>query len=135
MDLADFQLFFQNINFLCNVPQVSSNIKAAIRNHRDTLEGDSLDGRGQPLIVLQGPSKTDIKSVYVSIASLLYPVDSVVQALDVCFKLFHALHASYPLDSCHIWVMLQRAVYKFKTEWDAASGIEYSWINAYKKYF
>ena len=64
-----------------------------------------------------------------------YRVDSVVEALDVCFKLFHSLHTSYPTESSHIWVVLQRAVYGIKTQWDAPDGIKYSWINAYRDYF
>ena len=60
-------------------------------------------------------------------------MDSVVEAVDLYFKSFHALHTTYPALSSHIWVTVQRAVYQFRTEWDAQCGIIPSWINAYAR--
>ena len=82
--------------------------------------------------MLVGPTISDIKSVYVSIATLLFKVDGVVEGLDVIFKSFHSLHTSYPQESSHIWITIQRGIYGFQTEWDASNGVNYSWIKAYK---
>lgn len=105
-------------------------MKEALRDRRNQLL--SPDGGGQPLIVLVGPSETNIQASYVSVADILYKVDGIIEAIDLFFKSFHAFHISYPPESQHIWMTLQRGIYKFQTEWDSdCTGLE-SWINTYK---
>ncbi len=101
-------------------------VRTALAERRAALKGVG----GQPLIVLVGPSEDNIVASYVSVATLLFRVDGVVEALDLFFKSFHALHTSYPPESCHIWVTLQRGIYDFQTEWD--THVQHSWINCYK---
>lgn len=104
-------------------------MRKSIRDRRGQLKGE--DGGGQPLIVIVG-GETQVRSVYVSVANELYQCDSVLQALDIFFKTFHALHTAYPTESAHIWLMMQRGVYGFETEWDDLDILPHSWIKIYE---
>lgn len=72
----------------------------------------------QDFIIVVGPTLTAVTNVFVSIDSILYSVPSVLQALDICFKAFHTSSAKYPPESEHIWLIIQRFIYKIKTIWD-----------------
>lgn len=73
----------------------------------------------QPLPVVVGPSTDLIDTSYVVVDDIRYKVESPLEAVDVCFKLYHALHASYPCQSSYTWLFLQKAVYNLDTPWDA----------------
>lgn len=45
-----------------------------------------------------------------------YKTSSVLQGIDFVFKAFHILHAKYPTESEHIWLLLERALYKIDTK-------------------
>jgi hypothetical protein len=45
-------------------------------------------------------------------------VESPLKAIDIAFKAFHSLHATYPAESEAMWLFLQKAIYKFNTKWD-----------------
>lgn len=108
--------------------QNSSDIKKALENRRNQLnEGE---GGGTPLIIVQSPSLERVESIYVSIAKLRYKVDTIAEAVDLFFKSFHVFHLKYPGPSAHIWIVLQRAIYDFSTEWDFT--VQHSWIKCYK---
>lgn len=47
-----------------------------------------------------------------------YLVESPLKAVDVAFKSYHALHATYPVESEPLWQFLQQAVYQFTSKWD-----------------
>lgn len=58
---------------------------------------------------------------YISYDGVLKRVDCVKDAIDVTFKIFHALHANYPRTSECYWMLLQKIVYEIDTVWDSAS--------------
>ncbi|XP_034236143.1 uncharacterized protein LOC117642259 [Thrips palmi] len=89
------------------------------------------EGGGRPIVIVVGPALTNITTAYMSVANLLFKLRSVVEALDVCFKVFHALHCSYPPQCSHIWMMLQKVIYNINTEWDQKQDVKHSWINSY----
>lgn len=72
----------------------------------------------QPFIIAVGSTLSEISSFYVCIDQVLYKVPSALKALKVCFKSFHALDAIYPPESEHLWLLLQRSLFKFSTKWD-----------------
>ncbi|CAH1110926.1 unnamed protein product [Psylliodes chrysocephalus] len=72
----------------------------------------------QPLVIVVGPSNTEIQSVYVRIDQHMFPMPSCLKALDICFKSFHALHAEYARESEQIWTFIQQGIYKLHTKWD-----------------
>ncbi|KAJ1521809.1 hypothetical protein ONE63_003444 [Megalurothrips usitatus] len=104
-----------------------TDIVQALKARREALSTGS--GGGQPLIVLV-KTEARITSVHVSVATLRFKLDSVVEAIDVFFKCFHVLHINYPPQSRHILTFLQLAVYDFRTQWDA--DVQHSWIKACK---
>lgn len=48
---------------------------------------------------------------YVIIDNFSYMCKSVVQALDVCFKVFIAMDMYYPVQCAHIWLLIQQHIY------------------------
>lgn len=72
----------------------------------------------QPYIIVVGPSLKNIQNSYVCIDDVLYTTSSTVEAVDVCFKAFHVLQLNYPAASEHLWIIIQKCIYKFTTKWD-----------------
>jgi hypothetical protein len=98
------QLILNLYFYLCCVLQQSSLLSETLTRRREKLHAYGL--HMQPVIVIVG--------------SLSPPEDSFV-TVDVCFKSFHVLHASYPSDSM-VWLPLQQLVYDIKTKWDTKSA-------------
>lgn len=82
---------------------------------------DLMFSRGQtiqPYILLVGPTLTNILAAYVIIDDNTYKTESVLEAIDFCFKSFHVLDATYPFQSEHIWFLFQRNIYNIRTKYD-----------------
>ncbi|KAE8739898.1 hypothetical protein FOCC_FOCC014598 [Frankliniella occidentalis] len=107
--------------------KTANDITRALEERRSELIDEN--GGGQPLIVLVCSSPDNVRSAHVSVASLRYDLDSVLEALDVCFKLYQSLHCKYPPESKHIWTVLQRGIYKINLKGD--TNILHSWIKLY----
>ncbi|XP_071578556.1 uncharacterized protein [Temnothorax nylanderi] len=71
----------------------------------------------QPYIIVVG-SISNVSNTYVTIDEVLYSTDSMLEALDVCFKAFHVLQINYPDASKHLWMLIQKGLYKLSTKWD-----------------
>lgn len=65
----------------------------------------------QPYIIVVGQIE-DVLQSYVTIDETLYTTTSTLEALDVCFKAFHVLQMNYPDASKHLWMLLQKGLYK-----------------------
>lgn len=63
----------------------------------------------QPFPIIIGENTENITESYVYIDNFLYKVESPLRAIYVCFKAYHALHASYPFQSSQPWLFLQQA--------------------------
>lgn len=72
----------------------------------------------QPLIVAVGATVAECRDFYVVIDENYYHFMDCRTAVDVCFKVFHALHAHYPAQSQTIWYFLQHGLYQINTPWD-----------------
>ena len=86
-------------------------------NERQTL----LEERGcrdQPFILLVGKLSSPNLLHYLVVERQMYRLSNFLQALDVTFKCFQALHASYPEESAQIWLLIQRRIYGIVTDWD-----------------
>lgn len=77
----------------------------------------------QPFVIVQGPTHTDIKKVFVSFEDVLYETVTFLKALDICFQLTHILNLIYPYESHHIWLFIQISIYNLKTEFDNIPNI------------
>lgn len=71
----------------------------------------------QPIPVLYGSLKKNI-SCYVAIEHQLYKVDTLIKAVDLCFKCYHSLHLEYPKKVECVWTFIQRYVYEIETKYD-----------------
>lgn len=49
-------------------------------------------------------------------------MESSLKALDVCFKFFQVLNASYPSTVKQLWTFIQKYVYNIHTEHDVESS-------------
>ncbi|XP_036139039.1 uncharacterized protein LOC118644497 isoform X2 [Monomorium pharaonis] len=87
----------------------------------------------QPYIIVVGPTLAEITSFFVSVDKVLYNMTSAFKAIDTCFKIFHVLNIEYPTASNHIWLLIQRELYKFTTKYDRNSSFILEVINAMKK--
>ncbi|KYN15961.1 hypothetical protein ALC57_11798 [Trachymyrmex cornetzi] len=71
----------------------------------------------QPYVIVVG-SITNVSDSYVIIDEVLYSTESTLEALDICFKVFHVLKIDYPDASKHLWMLIQKGLYQFCIEWD-----------------
>ncbi|KYQ52767.1 hypothetical protein ALC60_08106, partial [Trachymyrmex zeteki] len=61
----------------------------------------------QPYIIVIGPTLTELHAFYVCFDKALYQVSTVLEAVDICFKVFHVFDLHYPPESEHIWYTIQ----------------------------
>lgn len=61
-------------------------------------------------------------NAFVIIENLTYPIDSVVKAIDVCFKAFFVFNAEYPKEALDPWTFIQKGVYDIVTVYDEESA-------------
>lgn len=93
----------------------------------------SLNLTVQPLIVVVGETLREAAASYVSVDDVLYKIDSVIKAIDVCFKIFHVLHVKYPPECSLVWLLLQKGIYRMSTKWDKKSTKVYTLLQEFKK--
>lgn len=79
----------------------------------------------QPIIFLIGENFDEITESYVAIEDVLYKFNSVFEAFSVGFKIIHGLQMKYPDQCKHVWMFLQKVVFKIET-----NEQEYVSINA-----
>ncbi|XP_048514049.1 uncharacterized protein LOC125501699 [Athalia rosae] len=72
----------------------------------------------QPYVIVLGPRLSAIEHSYVNVDETLYLVESPLKAVDICYKIFQVLNATYPPQSEQVWLFLQKYVYKRTTRWD-----------------
>ena len=69
----------------------------------------------KPVVLLCGDIE-DVKKCYVLVNDFKYSFDSLVCAVEFCFKSFKAFQLDFP-DTCkHVWVFLQKRPYKVVLE-------------------
>lgn len=68
----------------------------------------------QLYIIVMGQIE-NVSQSYVSIDEILYSTKSTLEALDVCFKAF-ILQINYLDASKHLWMLIQKGLYKFRTQ-------------------
>ncbi|KAF4531566.1 hypothetical protein B566_EDAN013570 [Ephemera danica] len=72
----------------------------------------------QPYIVLVGPNLCSITARFVIIENIFYKVETILKAVDVCFKSFFVFNATYQVECEHIWLFVQRKVFEITTKYD-----------------
>ncbi|XP_066590597.1 uncharacterized protein [Prorops nasuta] len=72
----------------------------------------------QPYIIAVGRQLTEIESIFISFDAVLYKTQSMIEAIDTCFKIFNVFNIQYPNESSHIWEVIQVYLYGIKTVFD-----------------
>ncbi|CAG9764339.1 unnamed protein product [Ceutorhynchus assimilis] len=72
----------------------------------------------QPYIILIGPNLGNITSSLVIINEIQYKCNTVLEALDFCFKAYQVLEAKYPFEAEHLWYLIQWSIYNYETKND-----------------
>lgn len=68
--------------------------------------------------VIVGDDFDSIKYSYVIINEIIYEVETLIKAIDIAFKVMHALDSKYPTECTREWLFLQRGVYDITTSHD-----------------
>ncbi|KAE8743398.1 hypothetical protein FOCC_FOCC011003 [Frankliniella occidentalis] len=102
-------------------------IAEQLKERREILYAENK--KSQPFLVVVGPNLASIKEFYVDVSGILYRINSLAKAVDVCFKAIIALHADYPPESQKPWMMIQRVLYNITADWD--SEVPHELISSY----
>uniref|UniRef100_A0A8D8SUY2 Uncharacterized protein n=2 Tax=Cacopsylla melanoneura TaxID=428564 RepID=A0A8D8SUY2_9HEMI len=79
----------------------------------------------QPFIVCVGSNLLELSKCVIVIENIQYEdskLNDIRVAVDTLFKIFHATHALYPVESYDIWLLLQLGFYKITTKYDILNG-------------
>lgn len=68
----------------------------------------------QPFIIIVGPSINEIAQFYVYVDNTYYVLNSIVGAIDCCFKVIHALNLEYPIECLQVWTFIQKVFLRLK---------------------
>lgn len=91
-------LIFQNI----------ADLEPKLQKRKEKLEAYGLTF--QPIVVAVG-SILSLTSFYVFVNDVKYTLTSLMNAVDLCFQVFFALDAMYPVESEIVWYFLQQYIY------------------------
>lgn len=91
-------------------------VEAAIEGQRQKLS--ALKRPLQPFVVYVGDSIVTPTAVFVVVDGVMYRFNSVLTAVDVTFRIIHAIHAEYPEQSRDLWLVIQKGIYNIHTEYD-----------------
>ena len=108
--------------------QTHADINPALLVRRKKLANFGLNVQPQPIIVGKDSS---IEEQYIAVDDGVYPVESLLKAIDLTFKSVYALHAKYSPEAESIWLFLQLAIYQIQTQWDQKLGA----IETLEKFF
>ncbi|XP_058976924.1 uncharacterized protein LOC105262100 isoform X2 [Musca domestica] len=82
----------------------------------------------QPFLILEG-NEMDVKGFYIYFDKNLIKLESFLQSLDVCFKIFHVLSLKYPIACEQSWLFIQKYFFEIETEFDFKSSNVTSVVN------
>ena len=58
------------------------------------------------------------KQVFVLFGDVIYEVDSLIKAVNICFKSFFVFNMQYPAEALDVWTFLQRGIFEITTPYD-----------------
>lgn len=70
----------------------------------------------QPFLMVVGKHLKNINKIFVYFDEVKFEFNSVVRAVDVCFKIYHVLNLEYPKPSTTFWTFIENFFYKFKAK-------------------
>lgn len=94
----------------------SAEVQETITRRREKLVG--LDQTLQPFVIIVGSSLKEITNYLVVVDNTFYCLQSIISAVDCCFKLIISFNAEYPSESEGIWYFIQKGLYNLNTPLD-----------------
>ena len=76
----------------------------------------------QPQVLVMGYSILTPQQFFVLVNDTVYEMDSLIKAVDICFKIFFVFNASYPPHAQEPWLLFQKAVFDIDTPFDVKSA-------------
>lgn len=99
-----------------NFPQLLADI-TKIQENRRTVAAN-LGITLQPYIIAVGSRISEVNELYIAVDTIVYKVPSAIEAIDLCFKIFHTFDVEYPIESAHLWLLIQRVLYNYVSDVD-----------------
>lgn len=66
----------------------------------------------RPQIVLIRNSEDEVNTrAHIIIGNTRYNLDTVIKAIDTCFKCMWTLQCGYPVETSHVWIFFEHLVY------------------------
>lgn len=90
------------------ISQNIADLEPKLQKRKEKLEAYGLTF--QPIVVAVG-SILSLTSFYVFVNDVKYTLTSLMNAVDLCFQVFFALDAMYPVESEIVWYFLQQYIY------------------------
>lgn len=105
-------------NFDVNLFQTPGRVDSFISKRFDKFSKWGLPV--QPFVVACGRTIEEVDDCYVVISKDLKfnGFSSVKRALDVCFKIIHAVNAEYSCESYRLWMLVQKRLYGLESPAD-----------------
>ncbi|KAI0221940.1 hypothetical protein LSAT2_026801, partial [Lamellibrachia satsuma] len=75
----------------------------------------------QPQILALGDTILVAKEFFLLYEEVIYEVDSLVKAVDICFKIFFVLNAQYPAEAADVWTFIQKGLFNITTPYDVVT--------------
>lgn len=104
--------------------QGPGDINTKIQEIKERAKNKKIIKEVQPYIIVVGPSLTEIESSYIIIDKIHFKCTSTLKAVDLLFKLFFALRIKYPPQAAHIWLLIQKGIFKIN-EFGGTKDIAY----------
>jgi hypothetical protein len=76
----------------------------------------------QPQILLLGSDAFNIDQCLVLMTDTVFQCESLIKAVDVCFKSFFVFNLRYPAQATDSWLFIQQGLYGIHTENDKVSA-------------
>lgn len=90
---------------------------------------ETFQSRTQPFIVVLGGTYRQPQQQFVVIERRALKVESLVCAVDVCYKAYQILHLDYAAQAAPIWKMLDTLIYGVKVNNEPGT------VRAFRAYF
>ncbi|XP_012542377.1 uncharacterized protein LOC105840131 isoform X3 [Monomorium pharaonis] len=99
---------------VCNETEIQEHIELRRRKSlsMNKSKSNKISSSIQPYVLAVGPSWENIVHAHIIVDRVLYTCETIVEATELCFKLFHAYHSDYPPESKHVWQLIQQGFYK-----------------------
>lgn len=104
---------------VCNETDIKEYIERRRKSLSEIKKSSKILHSVQPYVLAVGPTWEHISHVHIIVDQVLYTCDTIIEATELCFKLFHTYHSDYPAESKHVWQLIQQGFYKlFITDHD-----------------